>query len=82
MENAVRAVACAIACSGSIVGAGLAAGQPSGYFVIVLGFIGFIVFGLFTIHQLVGSVNPSNVMEYMFGTEQPRRKKKKSDELE
>jgi len=82
MENAVRTVACAIACAGSIIGAGLAAGQPSGYFVVVLGFLGFAVFGLFMIHSLVGSVAPSNVMEYLFGTEKPRRRKKKSDELE
>ena len=70
MANAIRSVACAIACAASIVGAGLGAGAGAGgYFVVLLGFIGFVIFGLFTIRSVAGTVNFGRVMEYLFSGE-------------
>jgi len=75
VENAVRSVACAIVCAGSIIGAGLGAGGENGYFVVLLGFVGFAVFGLLTIRMVTGTANFTKVIEYLFTTERPRKKK-------
>jgi len=80
VENAVRSIACAIVCAGSIIGAGLGADGENGYFVILLGFIGFAVFGVITIRMVTGTANFTKVIEFLFTTERP--KKKKSSEPE
>ena len=69
MVNGIRSIACAVACAGSIIGAGLGAGGTQGYFVVLLGFIGLFVFGLFLIRTLVGSLSVGRVMEYLFNSE-------------
>ncbi len=69
MADAIRSIACAVACAGSIMAAGLGAGGGSqGYIVTLLGFVGFVVFGLFLIRALAGTLNVSRVMEYLFRT--------------
>ncbi len=80
MEDAVRSIACAIICGGSIVGAGLGSAGENGYFVVLFGFIGFAVFGVFTIRMVTGTANFTKVIEFLFTTERPRRKK--SSEVE
>lgn len=70
MARAIRAVACAIACAGSIMAAGHAAGgSDQGYFVVVVGFLGFLLFGLFLIRTVAGTANFGQVMEYLFSPE-------------
>ena len=67
MANAIRAIACSIACAGSIIGAGLgAAADDGGYFVVLLGFLGFLIFGLFTIRTVSGTANFARILEYLF----------------
>ena len=67
MTNGIRSIACAIGCAGSIMGAGLGAGaEDGGYFVVLLGFLGFVIFGMFTIRTVVGTANFGGVMEYVF----------------
>ena len=67
MANAVRSIACGIACAGSIIGAGLgAAADDGGYFVVLLGFLGFLIFGLFTIRTVSGTANFARILEYLF----------------
>ena len=67
MDNAIRSVACAVACAGSIMGAGLGAiADDRGYFVVLLGFLGFLIFGLLTIRGVAGTANVGGVIEYLF----------------
>jgi hypothetical protein len=74
LENAVRSIACAIVCAGSIIGAGIGAQGENGYFVVLLGFIGFAVFGVFTIRTVTGTAKFTNVIEYLSTNDQPKRK--------
>ena len=70
MENGIRSIACAIAFSGSIIAAGLAAAAgDGGHFVVLLGFLGFLIFGLFTIRTVAGTANFSRLMEYLFSSQ-------------
>jgi hypothetical protein len=70
MANAIRSIACAVACAGSIMGAGLgAAAGDGGYFVVVLGFLGFLIFGLFTIRTVSGTVKFAGILEYLFSAD-------------
>ena len=62
----------------SIIGAGQAAGSGDGYFVLMLGIVGFLLFGLFNIKQIVGSINPNAVTEYLLSPEKKTRKSKSS----
>lgn len=73
VEDAIRSVACAIVCAGSIIGAGLGVGGENGYFVVLLGFIGFVVFGLFTIRMVTGTANFAKVMDYLLIHQAPAR---------
>ena len=70
MANAIRSIACAIACAGSIIGAGLgAAADDGGYFVVLLGFLGFLIFGLFTIRTVSGTAKLAGILQYMFSAD-------------
>jgi hypothetical protein len=70
MANEIRSLACAVACAGSIVGAGLGARSADGsYFVVLPGFLGFITFGLFTIRTVAGTANFARILEYLFSAE-------------
>ena len=72
----------AILAAGSIIGAGQAAGSGDGYFVVMLGIVGFLLFGLFNIKQIVGSINPNAVTEYLLSPEKKLRKASKRDSKE
>ncbi len=66
MDRSEHVLASSVACAGSLIGAGLGAGSgDGGYLVVVLGFIGFTVFGLVTLRLLTGSVHPTRVMNYL-----------------
>jgi len=65
MASANRSIACAVACAGSIIGAGLGTVGTQGYFVVLLGSVGFFVFGLFLMRTIVGPLSFGRVMEYL-----------------
>ena len=78
MDQSQQSLSSAILAAGSIIGAGQAAGSGGGYFVVMLGIVGFLLFGLFSIKQIIGSINPNAVTEYLLSPEKKTRKSKSS----
>lgn len=71
MAHAIRSVACAIGFAASMIAAGLAAGgKDQGYFVIVLGLVWSIVFGLLLLRMTAGSASFPHIMQYLFDPHQ------------
>lgn len=69
MDRAIRSIACALAFSASIIAAGLAAGGgDQGYFVVLLGLVGSVVFGLLLIRLIAGTASFNPVLEYLFAS--------------
>ncbi len=73
MASADRSIACAIGFAASIIAAGLAAGgDEQGYFVIVLGLFGYVVFGLLLLKLIVGTAHAGQVLNFMFSSSRRR----------